>query len=766
MTFLAKGKKCDLIALATEMGEEPSPDMNIMGLKALITGSQSYEEEFVKGMLDTIISSRKEEAEKERKFQLEKMRIEAGMATPNGNLVDERQVHYNLRIEMSKAMPKFDAKESDIVLYMSLFERQAKRLKIDPSDWVSCLIPLMPTEIVELVARVPEEFFNFEYVKGILMKKFKLNAEGFRQKFVQHQRTPEKNQVKKRVPQEVRDHFVDVWGTITKPQDLADKLDGYECFRKTNWKPANLNPKVQQQGNVRCNTYSRDNGDHNVNQKPMKQEKGFPRSQYNRKYRQKFTCYSCGGEGHVKKFCPKLVKTNSDQDSRRKANVLRTVVDQERVTKETAVVAEVMSHGRRSSVDQGLCNLERIPVSVNGKQATALIDSGTEITVIRRDLLMDFPIEDKASIYIKGIFGPPEKCPLMNVPMGIIAGKDGNMIHQEVLCAIAPSLVDDVLLPPEIRDSFLEHPSTCLFQDSEGNTGPTKAKDKEFVLEVDNDNDDQNCKEVKALSIGNSENETEELSRSDKFLKDQIDCSDLEDARKCAEKKSGGFYFRNNFLFHKEKVLGESVAQLVLPKKRINCKDRVPITPVARPELPFQVVNIDIIGPIDPPSAKGHIYVLCLVDQHTRWAEALPLTSLTAKATCEALLTIFMRTGVPNVIASDNGTNFNASLTQEFEKRMGSSPRFSTPLHPESNGLVERFNQTLKKMLHHVILEETRSWHTKIPFVLWAYREVPNSTTGVAPFQLLYGRKPEGPLSILKNTWMAGPEGLQLVTLL
>ncbi|GBN33296.1 Pro-Pol polyprotein, partial [Araneus ventricosus] len=853
MTFLAKGKKCDLITLATEMGEEPSPDMNIMGLKALITGSQSYEEEFVKGMLDTIISSRKEEAEKEeKKFQLEKMRIEAGMATPNGNLFDERQVHYNSRIEMSKAMPKFDAKESDIVLYMSLFERQAKRLKIDPSDWVSCLIPLMPTEIVELVARVPEEeFFNFEYIKGILMKKFKLNAEGFRQKFVQHQRTPEKSwkdfvyevtnyfqgwindlnitdfdglknlfitdQVKKRVPQEVRDHFVDVWGTIAKPQDLADKLDGYECVRKTNRKPANLNPKVQQQGNVRSNTYSRDNGDHNVNQKPMKQEKGFPRSQYDRKDRQKFTCYSCGGEGHVKKFCPKLVKTNSDQDSRRKANVLRTVVDQERVTKKTAVVAEVMSRGR-SSVDQGLCNLERIPVSVNGKQATALIDSGTEITVIRRDLLMDFPIEDKASIYIKGIFGPPEKCPLMNVPMGIIAGKDGNMIQQEVLCAIAPSLMDDVLLPPEIRDKLKGVPENYLFQDSEGNTGPTKAKDKEFVLEVDNDNADKNCKEVKTLSIGNSENETEELSRSDKFLKDQIDCSVLEDARKCAEKKSGGFYFRNNFLFHKEKVLGESVAQLVLPKKyrpevlklahcsvfgghmgarktierirysfywvgmsrdikafcqqckdcqlrrRINCKDRVPITPVARPELPFQVVNIDIIGPIDPPSTKGHRYVLCLVDQHTRWAEALPLTSLTAKATCEALLTIFMRTGVPNVIASDNGTNFNASLTQEFEKRMGSSPRFSTPLHPESNGLVERFNQTLKKMLHHVILEEPRSWHTKIPFVLWAYREVPNSTTGVAPFQLLYGRKPEGPLSILKNTWMAGQEGLQLDT--
>ncbi|GBN96521.1 hypothetical protein AVEN_249868-1 [Araneus ventricosus] len=53
-------------------------------------------------------------------------------------------------------------------------------------------------------------------------------------------------------------------------------------------------------------------------------------------------------------------------------------------------------------------------------------------------------------------------------------------------------------------------------------------------------------------------------------------------------------------------------------RRRINRKDRVPITPVARPELPFQVVNIDIIGPIDPPSAKVHRYVLCLVDQHTR----------------------------------------------------------------------------------------------------------------------------------------------------
>ncbi|GFU02692.1 retrovirus-related Pol polyprotein from transposon opus [Trichonephila clavipes] len=47
---------------------------------------------------------------------------------------------------------------------------------------------------------------------------------------------------------------------------------------------------------------------------------------------------------------------------------------------------------------------------------------------------------------------------------------------------------------------------------------------------------------------------------------------------------------------------------------------------------------MDLIGPIDPPSSKGHKYILCLVDQHTRWGEAVPLTSLSAKVACEAFV--------------------------------------------------------------------------------------------------------------------------------
>ncbi|GFY22774.1 retrovirus-related Pol polyprotein from transposon 17.6 [Trichonephila clavipes] len=98
-----------------------------------------------------------------------------------------------------------------------------------------------------------------------------------------------------------------------------------------------------------------------------------------------------------------------------------------------------------------------------------------------------------------------------------------------------------------------------------------------------------------------------------------------------------------------------------------------------------------------------------------------------------------------------NATNFTASLTQEFLKILGAYPRFSTPYHPEGNGLIERWSQTLKSMLHHIIRLKEISWHRYISFLLWVYREVPNATTvkvvkRVKPYYL---QMPEGNLRLL-----------------
>ncbi|GBN26069.1 hypothetical protein AVEN_100457-1 [Araneus ventricosus] len=116
--------------------------------------------------------------------------------------------------------------------------------------------------------------------------------------------------------------------------------------------------------------------------------------------------------------------------------------------------------------------------------------------------------------------------------------------------------------------------------------------------------------------------------------------------------------------------------QLKTPERQA---DKIPITPVVRSPYRFHTVNVDLIGEIVPPSGRRHKYCLCLIDQNSRWPEVVPQKNLSSKTTCDALLEIFMRTGIPEIICSDQGTNFTLQFTKEFEDRLGISPRFSTP---------------------------------------------------------------------------------------
>ena len=127
-------------------------------------------------------------------------------------------------------------------------------------------------------------------------------------------------------------------------------------------------------------------------------------------------------------------------------------------------------------------------------------------------------------------------------------------------------------------------------------------------------------------------------------------------------------------------------------------KDRVPISVILRDEIPFSHLYMDVLGPLFDKAEYN--YCLCLTDSCTRFPFAFPLRSVTVKAVCECLLQVFVLVGISSVITSDQGTCFTAELTQEFVKLFGFSPRWSTPLHPEGNSLVERLNQSVKRMLH------------------------------------------------------------------
>ena len=82
----------------------------------------------------------------------------------------------------------------------------------------------------------------------------------------------------------------------------------------------------------------------------------------------------------------------------------------------------------------------------------------------------------------------------------------------------------------------------------------------------------------------------------------------------------------------------------------------------------------------------------------------------------------------------------------------------TTPYYPQTDGLVERFNGTLKGMLKKFVSRNQKDWDEYLPYLLFAYCEVPQETTGFSPFELLYGRCVRGPLDVLKENWTGDKE--------
>ncbi|GFU71602.1 retrovirus-related Pol polyprotein from transposon opus [Trichonephila clavipes] len=428
----------------------------------------------------------------------------------------------------------------------------------------------------------------------------------------------------------------------------------------------------------------------------------------------KFACFTCGSDKHFKRDCPK----NKEVDNKR-LNVNKVSTEGTELVDGT-VAARVDLLGKvipRGAIEDKLSKLVKTSISVDGKLFHVLLDSGTEITVIKKDLVPGISVEGASTIYLKGIFGPAVKCPLVYVPIGLATGGQVNVVHQQVLCALAEVLVEDVLLPPEVLDMLggVQSEENSLAQSSQdlrvdsGNVDETEVslgilpeKAQEHI--EDSQRNITSCQNEVGTLGTKDEEVTAEMDKgsmvADSFRSEQECCAELALVWKQAKEGKGNYYEVDGYLFHRDKILGESIGQLVIPKCRrtevlrlahtsvfsshmgpkktlerikysffweglradvkkfcesckecqltqsVRIKDRSSSTPVARPELPLEVGNMDLIGPIDPPSLKGHKYILRLVDQHTRWGEAVPLTSLSAKVTCEAWLNIFSRTEI------------------------------------------------------------------------------------------------------------------------
>ncbi len=149
-----------------------------------------------------------------------------------------------------------------------------------------------------------------------------------------------------------------------------------------------------------------------------------------------------------------------------------------------------------------------------------------------------------------------------------------------------------------------------------------------------------------------------------------------------------------------------------------------PLIPLPIIEVFFERIGMDLVGPL-PKSARGHEHILVVVDYATRYPEAIPLRKATAKNIAHELFLLFSRVGIPTEILTDQGTPFMSRLMADLFQLLRVKQLRTTVYHPQTDGLVERFNQTLKQMLRRVAAEDRRDWDQMLPYVLFGIGRLP-----------------------------------------
>ncbi len=125
---------------------------------------------------------------------------------------------------------------------------------------------------------------------------------------------------------------------------------------------------------------------------------------------------------------------------------------------------------------------------------------------------------------------------------------------------------------------------------------------------------------------------------------------------------------------------------------------KAPLRPLPLMQVPFERIDMDLIGPLER-SARGHRFALVLVDYATRYPEAVALRNISAKSVAEALFSMISRVGIPKEILTDQGTAFMSRTIRELYGLSGIKSVRTSIYHPQTDGLVERFNRTLKTMI-------------------------------------------------------------------
>ena len=188
-------------------------------------------------------------------------------------------------------------------------------------------------------------------------------------------------------------------------------------------------------------------------------------------------------------------------------------------------------------------------------------------------------------------------------------------------------------------------------------------------------------------------------------------------------------------------------------RKHPSIAARAPLQYMPVASEPGQLLCMDFVGPL-PETPKGNKHMLVVTDAFTKYSEVIPLPNQTAEVTADALIQeCFSRQGVPAILHSDQGKNFESEVIQHLCRRLGIEKTRTSGYHPAGNGGVERYNKTLVERLSLMLQREDQTdWERQIPQALFDYHNAVHSSTGMTPAQLHFGRPLRSPFESLALT--------------
>ena len=171
------------------------------------------------------------------------------------------------------------------------------------------------------------------------------------------------------------------------------------------------------------------------------------------------------------------------------------------------------------------------------------------------------------------------------------------------------------------------------------------------------------------------------------------------------------------------------------------------LTSISSP-IPFAMWGMDILGPF-PMAVAQRKFLIVAIDYFTKWIEAKPLAQITTKQVSQFLWeNVICRYGLPRILVTDNGRQFNNKEFKEYCEGCNIDLRFTSVAHPQANGQAEVANRIILDGLKKRVERSKGTWTDELLPILWAYRTTSKVTTGATPFALAYGAEAVVPVEV------------------